>query len=100
MTGMRRTFGLVIALTSMTVPALASPSPGGRILDDVKTTFDQGVEMLQRGHNDEALAALQKVLAMNPTQEQALELWRGTDARVWRDLLVQGGQFELAAKRL
>ena len=100
MTGLRRTLGLVVTLTSLTAPAWASPPARGGMPDDVKTTFDQGVEMLQRGHNDEALAAMQKVLAMNPTQEQAYELWRGTDSRIWRDLLVEGGQFELTAKRL
>ncbi len=97
MTGLRRNLGLVIALSSLTVPAWARGSVASQ---DVKSTFDQGVEMLQRGHHDEALAAFQKVLAMNPTQEQAYELWKSSDPAVWRDLLVEGGQFELAAKRL
>jgi tetratricopeptide (TPR) repeat protein len=99
MTGLRRNLGLVVALTSLTAPTWAS-SASRVLVDDVKSTFDQGVEMLQRGHNDEALAAFQKVLAMNPTQDQAYELWKSTDSHVWRDLLVEGGQFELAAKRL
>lgn len=100
MTGLRRNLGLVIALASLTAPAWASSAPRLGGPDDVKTTFDQAVDMLQRGHNDEALAGLQKVLAMNPTQDQAYDLWKNTDPRTWRDLLVEGGQFELAAKRL
>ncbi|HEV8113831.1 MAG TPA: HEAT repeat domain-containing protein [Planctomycetota bacterium] len=96
MTGLRRNLGLVIALSSLTAPVWAGPLG----TQDVKSTFDQGVEMLQRGHHDEALAAFQKVLAMDPTQEQAYELWKSSDPSVWRDLLVEGGQFELTAKRL
>ena len=95
MTGMFRTLGLVLCLAT---PALARPAHGPQ--DDLKTTFNQGVEMLQRGHHDEALAAFQKVLAMSPTEEQAYDLWKSTEPRTWTDLLVEGGQFELAAKRL
>jgi len=101
MTGLRRNLGFVIALASLTVPVVAAPAVGGIApQDDVQSTFAQGVEMLQRGHTEDALAAFQKVLAMNPTQEQAYELWKGTDVAVWRDILVAGGQFELAGKRL
>ncbi len=100
MTGLFRTLGLVLCLSTpvLAAPALTRSARGPQ--DDLKTTFGQGVEMLQRGHHDEALAAFQKVLAMSPTEDQAYELWKSTDARAWTDLLVEGGQFELAAKRL
>ncbi len=99
MTGLRRNLGLAIALAALTAPAWASP-PAGIASDDVKDTFGQGVELFRRGKNDEALAAFQKVLAMSPSQDAAYALWKETDYSVWRDLLVEGGQFELAAKRL
>lgn len=95
MTGLRRNFGLVIALA-----ALAAPSFSATSQDDLKSTFAQAVELYRRGRNDEALAALQKAVAMEPSQEDAYTLWKETDYRDWRDLLTEGGQFELAAKRL
>lgn len=91
MTGLRRTFVLA-ALALMTAPAHAA--------FDVKEDFAMAVEMLQRGKKDEALKALQKVLAQSPDQATAYDLWRNTDYVVWRDMLVMGGDFELGAKRL
>ncbi|MFN0008847.1 MAG: response regulator [Planctomycetota bacterium] len=95
MTGLRRNLGLVIALA-----ALAAPSFSFTSQDDLKSTFAQAVELYRRGRNDEALAALQKAAAMEPSQEAAYELWKETDYRDWRDLLTEGGQFEIATKRL
>ena len=92
MTGLRRTIALA-ALALMTAPAHAAAF-------DVKDDFAMAVEMLQRGKKDEALKALQKVIAQSPDQATAYELWRGTDYAVWRDMLVLGGDFELSAKRL
>ncbi len=91
MTGLRRTIVLA-ALALMTAPAHAA--------FDVKEDFAMAVEMLQRGKKDEALKALQKVLAQSPDQATAYDLWRSTDYVVWRDMLVMGGDFELGAKRL
>ena len=84
--------GLLAALALMTAPAHAA--------FDVKEDFAMAVEMLQRGKKDEALTALQKVLAQSPDQATAYDLWRSTDYVVWRDMLVMGGDFELGAKRL
>jgi len=95
MTGLRRNLGFVIALAALSAPSFASATQ-----DDLKSTFTQAVEMYRRGRNDEALAALQKAVAMEPSQEAAYELWKETDYRDWRDLLTEGGQFELATKRL
>jgi HEAT repeat protein len=95
MTGLRRNLGLVIALAALSAPSFATPSQ-----DDLKSTFAQAVELYRRGKNDEALAALQKAVASEPTQEAAYELWKETDYRDWRDLLTEGGQFEIATKRL
>ena len=96
MTGLRRTFGLVFALAALSAPSFAAFAPA----DELKDTFAQAVEMYRRGHKDEALATLQKAVAMEPSQEAAYQLWKETDYRDWRDFLVEGGQFELATKRL
>jgi CheY-like chemotaxis protein/tetratricopeptide (TPR) repeat protein len=94
MTRLRPTLGLVVLLLAFQAPALA------RTVDELKDSFDQGVELLRRGRNDEALKELQKVLAMSPSQEAAYALWRETPGDVWTDLLVEGGDFQLVAKRL
>lgn len=94
MTGLRRTVGFAIALAALSVPTRATRA------DEVSDTFNQGVDLLQRGHKEDALKAFQKVLALSPNEESAYALWKDTDYAVWRDLLVEGGQFELVAKRL
>jgi HEAT repeat protein/CheY-like chemotaxis protein len=102
MTGLRRTLGLCVALAAFQAPIWASAPVRGavRTADELQDTFKQAVEMLQRGHKEDALKALQKVLAMSPDQKQAYELWTSTDYRDWQDLLTEGGDFELAARRL
>jgi CheY-like chemotaxis protein len=94
MTGLRRTLGLCVALAAFQAPAWAFRP------DELQDTFKNAVEMLQRGHKEDALKALQKVVAMNPDQKAAYELWTTTDYVTWRDFLVEGGEFELSAKRL
>lgn len=95
MTGFSRTLGLVFALAALHAPVWALAP------DDLHDAFDQGVEMLKRGHNDEALKAFQKVLAMSPSQPAAYELWKEYPyVPVWRDLLTAGGDFEQVARRL
>lgn len=94
MTGLRRTLGLCIALAAFQAPTWARP------VDDLQDTFNQAVDMYERGHKDDALKAIQKVLAMSPDQKSAYELWTNTDPHVWVELLSEGGDFELAARRL
>ena len=95
MTGLRRTLGLGFALVALSLPSFSSARA-----DELSDTFAQAVELYRRGHNDQALAALQKAVAMEPTQEAAYALWKETDYRDWRDFLVEGGQFEIATRRL
>lgn len=94
MTGLRRTMGFVCALAALQAPLWARPA------DELSDTFNQGVEMWQRGHEKEALDLFAKVLASSPTQESAYELWKNTDYTVWRELLTAGGQAELVARRV
>src|SRR5262245_56387509 len=60
--------------------------------------FQQAVQALQRGAKEEALGLLQQVLAADPSNEAAYELWNTTENRVWLQLLTQGG--ELVAREL
>ena len=92
MTGMHRKLGLLLAAALLTAPVA--------LAQDVKSTFDQGVELLARGRNEEALRAFQQVLAMEPTHEQALELWTSTDHKVWLEILKSQGDLELVGKRM
>ena len=94
MTGLRRTLGLCVAVALIQAPIWASARP-----DELQDTFKSAIELLRRGHKDEALKALHKVLAMNPDQKAAYELWKSTDWADWRELLVEGGDFELGARR-
>jgi CheY-like chemotaxis protein len=96
MTGLRRTFCIVAALAALH----ASPWISSARADEVKDQFNQGVDLLQRGRREESLAVFRKLLGSSPTREQAYALWQDTPANVWTDLLVEGGDFQLIARRL
>jgi CheY-like chemotaxis protein/tetratricopeptide (TPR) repeat protein len=100
MTGLRRTFCILAALAALATAPSASTWFFSARADEVQDTFNQGVDLLQRGRRDESLAVFKKLLGMNPTQEQAYALWQGTSPEIWTDLLVEGGDFQLVAKRL
>jgi CheY-like chemotaxis protein len=95
MTGLRRTI-FVAALAAFAVSPLTTQARA----DEVSDTFNQGVDLLQRGRRAESLTTFRKLLGMGPTQAQAFDLWQNTPAQTWTDLLVEGGDFELIAKRL
>jgi HEAT repeat protein len=95
MTGSQRKLGLAL-LVFLCLPQ--TPVFGAQ--DELQTKFNEGVELLRRGKDAEALAAFQAVLAMDPSHEQAYELWKATDHQVWLDILVKQGDFELVARRL
>jgi HEAT repeat protein len=100
MTGTSRKLGLLLALSAfapVALPAASGPAPS--VTQDVKTLFEQGVDFLSRGRDDEALKAFQQALAANPTHEQAFELFRTTDQAVWMEMLTKNQDFELVAKR-
>ncbi len=84
--------GLAFVLALVSVPALAQ--------DDVQTLFQEGVDLLRRGRKEEALAVFQRVLAADPSQEDAYQLWKETDYDIWLDMMVESGEFQLVAKRL
>lgn len=94
MTGLRRVLGLFVSVAAFSTSSWAYAP------DELSDTFAAAIELLHRGKKDEALAQLKKVAAMSPDQKAAYELWKSRDYADWRDLLVQGGDFELVAKRL
>jgi CheY-like chemotaxis protein/tetratricopeptide (TPR) repeat protein len=96
MTGLRRTFCILATLAALHV----SPWIASARADEVQDAFNQGIDLLQRGRRDESLAVFKKLLGSSPTREQAYALWQNTPAEVWTDLLVEGGDFQLIAKRL
>ena len=94
MTGLRRNLGLLVAFTVLSTTAVATPAL------DIDQDFKTGVELLRRGNDAAALKQFTAVLAADPSHEQAYELWKSVDHKIWLDLLVKGGQYELVAKRL
>ena len=87
----RRTFPLA-ALTA----SLLSLAPSAQ---DAQDLFRQGVERLEQGDEQGALALFQRALAADPSHEEAYELWQSTDDRVWTKLLVLEGDYERVAQR-
>lgn len=92
MTGTHRKLGLLLVLSSLA----AAPS----FAQDAGALFDQGVDLLARGRDAEALEAFKKVLAADPSHEEAWEMFRRTEHQVWLDILTKQGEFELVGRRL
>ena len=89
MTGLSRKLGFAVLVLGSTFAVLeAAPR------QDLKASFDEGVALLKRGRESEALAVFRGILASDPSPTEALELWQSTDNQVWIDLLVKGGEFE------
>lgn len=98
MTGMRRHFGLLAILSALSLAAgatsvAAAPQDAGEL-------FAEGVTLLEQGDDAGALEKFTEILASDPSNEEAYELWKSTEHEVWLQILVKGGQFELVAKRL
>jgi HEAT repeat protein/CheY-like chemotaxis protein len=62
--------------------------------------FQAAVNALAQGNDEEALGLLQKVLAADPSHQDAYDLWQNTEHRVWLKLLTKGGEIELVAREL
>ena len=92
MTGLLRNLGLSLVFVALAAPAATA--------QDLKTSFDEGVALLRRDRDDEALSVFQKMLASAPDQTAAYDLWSSTDSEDWIDLLTRGGEYELFAKHM
>lgn len=118
MTGLRPSLGLAALLAALAVPAPAlhgtptflglSVVPAGASVvslraaaaQDLTRLFQEGMALLKEGKNEEALAKFQEILARDPSNEEAYELWKSSDERAWLELLTKEGQFELVARHL
>jgi len=89
MTRLRWTLGF-LALPAIALTAAA----------DIQDDFREGVQLYRQGRLEEARLAFQKVLAADPSREDAYELWKATDEQVILDLLAEGGEFQKIAQRV
>ena len=92
MTGMHRKLGTLLVLSALVAPAA--------LAQDIQGTFEEGVSLLKRGEDDQALAAFKTVLAADPSHAQAYELFKNTEHDIWMEILTKQGDFELVGKRL
>ncbi len=85
----------LLALPLLSVSALAAP-----LAQDVAQDFAEGKAAFEQGRLEDALAAFQRVLGADPSNEVAYELWKDTDQDLWLRLLVEGGEYQLIAQRM
>lgn len=95
-----RPLGLLTVASALAVPtlvgqALATPQDG-----EVQDLFRQGLRALEQNDDEAAVRAFQRVLALDPSREDAYQLWKSVDNDVWLDLMVREGQMQLAAQRI
>lgn len=84
--------GLVLALAVFAGPQRAQAQ-------DVQELFEQAKALLEQGDKQEALSAFQRVLAADPSNADAFQLFLSTEREVVLQMLVEGGEFERIAKR-
>jgi DNA-binding PadR family transcriptional regulator/CheY-like chemotaxis protein len=89
-----RPFGLLAATSALLGTAHAFQ--GG----NVEALFQQGLQALERDDQEAAARAFRGVLAADPSNAQAYELWQSLEDDQWLELLTQEGQIELAARRI
>ncbi len=92
----RRNLGLLLALSAFLAPV----SSAAVLPQDLNSDFEEGVQLLHQGRKAEALVAFQRILAADPANEAAYQLWKETDYEIWVELLVEGGDFHLVANRI
>ncbi len=68
--------------------------------DEMERMLKDGAQLLQRGRTKEANAQFRRVLASDPSNEDAYNLVKSTDFSVFLDMLKAGGESEQVAARL
>lgn len=71
---------------------------GGTVL--AQDPFQDGVKLLRLGQKTEALAKFQDALKENPSNEEALRLYRSVDQDVWMMLLAEKGEISQIAESM
>ncbi|QDU68598.1 HEAT repeat domain-containing protein [Engelhardtia mirabilis] len=87
-------------LTVAAALAVATPSAAAFQDSEVQELFRQGLRALEQNDDEGAVSAFQQVLALDPSREDAYQLWKSIDNDVWLDLMVREGQMQLAAERI
>ena len=90
----------MIVLRSLCLVAVATAFLSTGLEAQVQEKFQEGVELLQRGQDAEALAKFREVLALDPSREDAFELWQKTEHEAWLKMLSKEGEFAQIAERL
>lgn len=62
--------------------------------------FEEGIVAFRLGKPEEALAKFEEVIKSDPSNVEAFELYRRTDAAVWEMLMAQPGEINKIAKLL
>lgn len=66
----------------------------------VEKDFAEGVQLYRLGKLEDARAKFAEVLRQNPTHEDAFRIWRETEAAIWQNLVLEGGELEKIARHL
>lgn len=99
-----KTISLTVAVTGLATIGFAEAgsvrtNTATVVSGDTADDFQEGVDLLKQGKKTEALQAFQRALAGDLNNDAAYELWKSTDEQLFLDMLVEGGEFELIAKR-
>ncbi len=80
--------------------AAAFLSAGLLQAQDAQESFQKGVRLLQQSKDAEALEAFREALNADPSNEEAFELWKQTEQRIWTAMLMKRGEYEKIARAL
>jgi len=97
----KRWFALTLLMAGLFVLAPAVLGISNLLAQEgAEKAFLEAVDLYQRGRDAEALAKLQEVLAMDPSQEEAYRMRESVEYTFWLDLMVKGGDHDLIARRI
>ena len=86
------------------LPALGAPLaaalPAAPTVQEVNPAFEQAMRAWLRGDRETALDRFERILADEPTSQEAYDLWRLGSEDVWLQMLSDGGKAERIAKRV
>ncbi|MCB9891773.1 MAG: HEAT repeat domain-containing protein [Planctomycetes bacterium] len=57
------------------------------LAQDAKEAFQEGVRLLRLNQNEEALVKFREAVSANPSNEEAYQLWKDTQSRVWAAMM-------------
>jgi len=68
--------------------------------EDARQLFQEGVRLIYQNKDAEALQKFMESIKADPTRDDAYEIWKATDTRMWEYLMGKGGEFEKIARRM